>query len=291
MAAALLANIAPLMFLGLVLFLLLGYPVAFALAANGLLFAGIGIAAGHFDVSLLQALPERVYGIVANPTLLAIPFFAFMGLILERSGMAEDLLDTIGQLFGSVRGGLAYAVILVGGLLAATTGVVAATVIAMGLISLPTMLNKGYSPAVATGTICASGTLGQIIPPSIILVMLADVLSNAYQQAQLRMGSYTPETVSVGELFAGALLPGLLLVVFYLLYLFIVARARPALMPAEPDGEDGVCRTVVLRPRDLVVRAVGGGREVAHRVGALVDRGGALPASEQVEVRFELLPK
>ncbi|MDP2265426.1 MAG: TRAP transporter large permease subunit, partial [Thiobacillus sp.] len=159
MEAMLLANIAPLMFLGLVVFLLLGYPVAFALAANGLLFAGIGIAAGLFDFSLLQALPERVYGIVANPTLLAIPFFAFMGLILERSGMAEDLLDTIGQLFGSVRGGLAYAVILVGGLLAATTGVVAATVIAMGLISLPVMLRYGYDKRLATGVIVASGTL------------------------------------------------------------------------------------------------------------------------------------
>ena len=195
METVLLESLAPLMFLGLVAFLLLGYPVAFALAANGLLFAGIGIAAGLFDFSLLQALPERVYGIVANPTLLAIPFFAFMGLILERSGMAEDLLDTIGQLFGSMKGGLAYAVILVGGLLAATTGVVAATVIAMGLISLPVMLRYGYDKRLASGVIAASGTLAQIVPPSLVLIVLADQLG-----------------ASVGDMYKGALLPGLIMV-------------------------------------------------------------------------------
>ena len=210
-------NLAPLMFLGLVAFLLLGYPVAFALAANGLLFAGIGIAAGLFDVSLLHALPERVYGIVANPTLLAIPFFAFMGLILERSGMAEDLLDTIGQLFGSLRGGLAYAVILVGGLLAATTGVVAATVIAMGLISLPVMLRYGYDKRLASGVIAASGTLAQIVPPSLVLIVLADQLG-----------------ASVGDMYKGALIPGLALVGLYLLYVFGVTLFRPHAVPAMP---------------------------------------------------------
>jgi tripartite ATP-independent transporter DctM subunit len=208
---------APLMFLGLVAFLLLGYPVAFALAANGLLFAGIGIAAGHFDVSLLSALPERVYGIVANPTLLAIPFFAFMGLILERSGMAEDLLDTIGQLFGSLRGGLAYAVILVGALLAATTGVVAASVIAMGLISLPVMLRYGYDKRLASGVIAASGTLAQIVPPSLVLIVLADQLG-----------------ASVGDMYKGALIPGLALVGLYLLYVFGVTLFRPNAAPAMP---------------------------------------------------------
>jgi tripartite ATP-independent transporter DctM subunit len=217
MTAALLESMAPLMFLGLVVFLLLGYPVAFALGANGLLFAGIGIASGHFDFSLLQALPERVYGIAANPTLLAIPFFAFMGLILERSGMAEDLLDTIGQLFGSLRGGLAYAVILVGGLLAATTGVVAATVIAMGLISLPVMLRHGYDKRLATGVIAASGTLAQIVPPSLVLIVLADQLG-----------------ASVGDMYKGALLPGLLLVGLYLAYVFLVTLFRPAAAPAMP---------------------------------------------------------
>lgn len=209
--------LAPLMFLGLVAFLLLGYPVAFALAANGLLFAGIGIASGLFDLSLLSALPERVYGIVANPTLLAIPFFAFMGLILERSGMAEDLLDTIGQLFGSLRGGLAYAVILVGGLLAATTGVVAATVIAMGLISLPVMLRYGYDKRLASGVIAASGTLAQIVPPSLVLIVLADQLG-----------------ASVGDMYKGALVPGLALVGLYLLYVFGVTLFRPHAAPAMP---------------------------------------------------------
>jgi len=210
-------NLAPFMFLGLVAFLLLGYPVAFALAANGLLFAGIGLANGLFDFSLLSALPERVYGIVANPTLLAIPFFAFMGLILERSGMAEDLLDTIGQLFGSLRGGLAYAVILVGGLLAATTGVVAATVIAMGLISLPAMLRYGYDKRLASGVIAASGTLAQIIPPSLVLIVLADQLG-----------------ASVGDMYKGALLPGLLLVGLYLSYVFFLTLFRPRAAPAMP---------------------------------------------------------
>jgi tripartite ATP-independent transporter DctM subunit len=217
MAFGIMENLAPLMFLGLVVFLLLGYPVAFALAANGLLFAGIGIAAGFFDVSLLHALPERVYGIVANPTLLAIPFFAFMGLILERSGMAEDLLDTIGQLFGSLRGGLAYAVILVGGLLAATTGVVAATVIAMGLISLPVMLRYGYDKRLASGVIAASGTLAQIVPPSLVLIVLADQLG-----------------ASVGAMYKGALIPGLALVALYLLYVFGVTLAKPNAAPAMP---------------------------------------------------------
>ena len=210
-------NLAPLMFLGLVVFLLLGYPVAFALAANGLLFAGIGLAAGWFDLALLQALPERVYGIVANPTLLAIPFFAFMGLILERSGMAEDLLDTIGQLFGSLKGGLAYAVILVGGLLAATTGVVAATVIAMGLISLPVMLRHGYDKRLASGVIAASGTLAQIVPPSLVLIVLADQLG-----------------ASVGDMYKGALLPGLGLIGLYLGFVFLLTLFRPQLVPAMP---------------------------------------------------------
>lgn len=220
---------APLMFLGLVAFLLLGYPVAFALAANGLLFAGIGIAAGHFDLSLLQALPERVYGIVANPTLLAIPFFAFMGLILERSGMAEDLLDTIGQLFGSVRGGLAYAVILVGGLLAATTGVVAATVIAMGLISMPVMLRHGYDKRLAAGVIAASGTLAQIVPPSLVLIVLADQLG-----------------ASVGDMYKGALLPGALLVGLYLAYVFAMTLFRPLAAPALPASARTLHGSVLL---------------------------------------------
>ncbi len=211
------AVMAPLMFAGLVIFLLLGYPVAFALAANGLLFAFIGIQSGFFDFSLMQALPERVYGIVANPTLLAIPFFTFMGLVLERSGMAEELLDTVGQLFGRVRGGLAYAVVIVGALLAATTGVMAASVIAMGLISLPIMLRYGYDKRLASGVITASGTLAQIVPPSIVLIVLADQLG-----------------ASVGDMYTGALAPGLALAGLYLWYVFGVTLVKPEAAPALP---------------------------------------------------------
>jgi tripartite ATP-independent transporter DctM subunit len=208
---------APLMFAALVVILLLGYPVAFALAANGLLFAIAGIQAGFFDFSLLQALPERVYGILSNQTLLAIPFFTFMGLVLERSGMAEELLETAAELFGAVRGGLAYAVILVGALLAATTGVMAASVIAMGLISLPIMLRYGYDTRLATGVIAASGTLAQIIPPSLVLIVLADQLG-----------------ASIGDMYAGALLPGLVLTGLYMGYVLVVSVARPAAVPALP---------------------------------------------------------
>ncbi|KAB2308720.1 TRAP transporter large permease subunit [Betaproteobacteria bacterium SCN2] len=205
------------MFASLVVFLLLGYPVAFSLAANGLLFAFIGIEFGLFDFALLQALPERVFGIAANQTLLAIPFFTFMGLVLERSGMAEELLDTLGQLFGRVRGGLAYAVILVGALLAATTGVVAASVIAMGLISLPIMLRYGYDKRLASGVIVASGTLAQIIPPSLVLIVLADQMN-----------------VSVGDMYRGALLPGLGLVLMFMLLVLAISLFRPAAVPALP---------------------------------------------------------
>jgi tripartite ATP-independent transporter DctM subunit len=209
---------APLMFGGLVVFLLLGYPVAFSLAANGLLFGLIGIVHGSIEPALLQALPERVLGIMANSTLLAIPFFTFMGLILERSGMAEDLLDTIGQLFGSIRGGIAYAVVFVGALLAATTGVVAASVLAMGLISLPVMMRYGYANWLSTGVIAASGTLAQIIPPSLVLIVLAD-----------QMGA------SVGDFYEGALIPGLALAGLYAVWVMIVSIAKPAAAPGCPQ--------------------------------------------------------
>ena len=208
---------APLMFAGLVVFLLLGYPVAFSLSFVGLLFAGIGIWHGSLDLALLQALPERVLGIMSNATLLAIPFFTFMGLILERSGMAEDLLDTIGQLFGAMRGGLAYAVVFVGALLAATTGVVAASVLAMGLISLPVMMRYGYSNRLSTGVIAASGTLAQIIPPSLVLIVLAD-----------QMGA------SVGDFYEGALVPGLGLAACYAVWVLIVSIFKPEAAPGCP---------------------------------------------------------
>jgi TRAP-type mannitol/chloroaromatic compound transport system permease large subunit len=217
-------NLAPIMFVSLIVFLLLGYPVAFSLAANGLLFFFIGVelaplSAGSINLSwpLLNALPERFWGVMSNDTLLAIPFFTFMGIVLERSGMAEDLLDTIGQLFGPIRGGLAYAVIFVGALLAATTGVVAASVIAMGLISLPIMLRYGYDRRVASGVIAASGTLAQIIPPSLVLIVLADQLGR-----------------SVGDMYAGALIPGLVLTGLYMLYILIMTFVRRDSMPALP---------------------------------------------------------
>ncbi|OAN42974.1 C4-dicarboxylate ABC transporter [Paramagnetospirillum marisnigri] len=217
MTAFLIANMAPLMFGALVVFLLLGYPVAFALAANGIVFGLVGMELGLLNSQLFQALPERVFGIMRNDTLLAIPFFTFMGLILERSGMAEDLLDTIGQLFGPIRGGLAYAVIFVGALLAATTGVVAASVISMGLISLPIMLRYGYDRRVASGVIAASGTLAQIIPPSLVLIIMADQLGR-----------------SVGDMYAGAFIPGFVLTALYAGYIFLLTTIYPKTAPALP---------------------------------------------------------
>jgi tripartite ATP-independent transporter DctM subunit len=227
-----------LLFASVVLALLAGFPVAFTLGGTALAFAGVGAVTGAFNDALLSSLPNRVFGIMGNETLVAVPLFVFMGVTLERARIAEDLLDTLSRLFGGLRGGLGISVTLVGMLLAASTGIVGATVVTMGLLSLPTMLRRGYSPEVATGTICASGTLGQIIPPSIILVMLGDVMSSAYQQAQVAMGIFSPKTVSVGDLFAGALVPGLLLVVLYVLYLLGAAFFRPGLMPAYERGDD-----------------------------------------------------
>ena len=230
--------------------LLLGYPVAFSLAGTALTFALVGEAGGLFDVAFLEALPNRLYGIMTNETLIAVPLFVFMGVMLERSRVAENLLDTMAALFGPLRGGLGISVTVVGMLLAASTGIVGATVVTMGLLSLPTMLKRGYSPAVASGTICASGTLGQIIPPSIILVLLGDVLSSAYQQAQLDMGIWSPDTVSVGDLFVGAVIPGLMLVGLYILYLMGVALFRPEATPALP------AQARTLRGRALAVRTL-----------------------------------
>src|SRR5437016_6897196 len=217
MTAFLIENIAPLMFVALVVILLLGYPVAFGLAAVGIAFALLGIQLGLLGPQLIQALPERLWGIMSNDTLLCVPFFTFMGLILERSGMAEDLLDTIGQLFGPLRGGLAYAVIFVGALLAATTGVVAASVISMGLISLPIMLRYGYDRRMATGIIAASGTLAQIIPPSLVLIVMADQLGK-----------------SVGDMYEGAFIPGIVLAGLYALYAFLVTMIFPKAAPGLP---------------------------------------------------------
>jgi TRAP-type mannitol/chloroaromatic compound transport system permease large subunit len=238
MAEFLIANMAPIMFGALVVFLLSGFPVAFSLAANGLFFGFVGIELGLLKPELLQALPNRIFGIMANDTLLAIPFFTFMGLILERSGMAEDLLDTIGQLFGPMRGGVAYAVIFVGALLAATTGVVAASVISMGLISLPVMLRYGYDKRIATGVIAASGTLAQIIPPSLVLIVMADQLGR-----------------SVGDMYQAAFVPGLMLTGMYAGYIMAVSIIKPHWVPALPvearnlresNGDSGVRSLLVL---------------------------------------------
>jgi len=248
MSEFLIANMAPLMFAALVVVLLIGYPVAFALGAVGIIFALIGIQLGQFHPTFLQALPERIWGVMSNDTLLAIPFFTFMGLILERSGMAEDLLETIGQLFGPVRGGLAYAVIFVGALLAATTGVVAASVISMGLISLPIMLRYGYDRRFASGVIAASGTLAQIIPPSLVLIIMADQLGK-----------------SVGDMYAGAFIPGIVLAGLYAAYTLGVCAVKPKWAPAlpveartlkEPNGDTGTRSLLVLLVLS-VIAAVG----------------------------------
>jgi tripartite ATP-independent transporter DctM subunit len=230
------------MFLTVVLVLLAGYPVAFSLAGTALIFALVGAMAGVFDLVFLETMPNRIFGILNNVTLIAVPLFVFMGVTLERARIAEDLLETLSMLMSGLRGGLGIAVILVGALMAASTGIVGATVVTMGLLSLPTMLKHGYDPAIATGTITASGTLGQIIPPSIILVLLGDVLSSAYQQAQLQQGIFQPKTISVGDLFVGALIPGLLLVTLYILYILVIAKINPDSMPAWHDssGEDKV---------------------------------------------------
>ena len=257
MSAWLVANLAPLMFCGLIVTLLIGFPVAFSLGAVGIGFAFLGIRLGLLAPSLLQALPERVFGVMSNDTLLAVPFFTFMGLILERSGMAEDLLDTIGQLFGPLRGGLAYAVVFVGALLAATTGVVAASVISMGLISLPIMLRYGYDRRLASGVIAASGTLAQIIPPSLVLIIMADQLGR-----------------SVGDMYAGAFIPGLTLAGIYALYVLGCSIVKPHWAPALPleartmreaSGRSGVISLIVL----VVIAAVSA---VVYAKWQMVDR-------------------
>ncbi|MEE4278883.1 MAG: TRAP transporter large permease subunit [Halieaceae bacterium] len=223
------------MFACVCVLLMFGYPVAFTLAGTALLFAAVGSIVGSFDPSFLAALPGRLFGTVSNVTLIAVPLFVLMGVVLEKSRVAEELLGSMAALLGRLPGGLAISVVLVGALLAASTGIVGATVVTMGLLSLPSMLRAGYNPGIASGTICATGTLGQIIPPSIALVLLGDILSSAYQQAQLRLDVFNPQTVSVGDLFVGAIVPGLILVALYCLYLFIVALLRPSIVPpAEP---------------------------------------------------------
>ena len=247
------------MFLVACLVLMAGYPVAFSLAGTALLFALVGTVTGHFDMAFLQALPNRLFGTMENTTLIAVPLFILMGVMLEKSRLSEDLLESMADLFGGFRSGLGISAVLVGALLAASTGIVGATVVTMGLMSLPTMLKRGYSSAQATGLIAATGTLGQIIPPSIALILLGDTLSSAYQQAQLNMGIFTPKTISIGDLFVGAIVPGLILVVFYCLYLVTFSRPAAIVSGEYKVGERNLSRAMknLLPPIFLIVTVLG----------------------------------
>ncbi|MCO5059422.1 MAG: TRAP transporter large permease subunit [Rhizobiaceae bacterium] len=250
-----------LMLAALIVCILLGFPVSFSISGTAIAFAFLGWATGALDLTLLGALGQRVYGVLTNTVLIAIPLFVMMGVVLEKSRIAEELLETMGRLFGGLRGGLGVSVVLVGALLAASTGIVGATVIAMGLIALPTMLRAGYDARLASGIVCTSGTLGQIIPPSTLLIILSDVMSNAYQQAQFEQGKFTVETISVGQIFAGALLPGLLLVAVYIVYVL----ARAFLVPGDaPPLTQGVSRPslaeigrAIVPPIMLIVAVLG----------------------------------
>jgi tripartite ATP-independent transporter DctM subunit len=251
--------LAILMVLAVIAALMAGYPVALTLAGVSLMFGALGHAAGVMGFGILGALPQRIFGVMTNDVLLAIPLFIFMGVMLERSGIAENLLERMGRMFGRVRGGLGFSVVLVGALLAASTGIVGATAVTMGLIMLPSMMRHGYDPRLAAGTVAASATLAQIIPPSIVLVVLGDQLNNAYQSAQLAKGTFAPNVISVSDLFAGAIVPGLLLVGLYLLYLIAMAVLRPASCP--PVGEGAPAATglleALLAPVVLIVAVLG----------------------------------
>ena len=252
-----------LLFFSVILLLMAGFPVAFTLGGVALIFAGIGLMTGNFDAGYLNALPSRLYGTMTNETLMAVPLFIFMGITLEKAKIAEDLLETMSALFGDFRGGLAISVILVGMLLAASTGIVRATVVTMGLLSLPSMIKRDYAQSLSTGVIAASGTLGQIIPPSIVLVLLGDVLSSAYTDAQTSQGAWSIETISVGDLFVGAIVPGLILVSSYLLYVLIVSFLNPESMPSQTESSTtkrinlGVLITVLFPPLFLILAVLG----------------------------------
>ncbi|MGW8269005.1 MAG: TRAP transporter large permease [Burkholderiales bacterium] len=252
------------MFIALCALVLLGFPISFTLAGTALIFGLIGMAMNAFDADFLGVFPNRIFGVMTNEVLIAVPLFVFMGVMLERSKVAEELLDTMGQLFGRLRGGLGISVSVVGALLAASTGIVGATVVTMGLLSLPTMLRRGYDPRLACGSIAAAGTLGQIIPPSIVLVVLGDQISNAHQEAQRLLGNFSPEPVGVGDLFAGALIPGLVLVGLYILYQIGLAILKPSASPAIPLDESmqagnmaGRVMHALVAPISLIIAVLG----------------------------------
>ena len=252
----------PLLMFGVIcLVLLAGFPVAFSLAGTALIFAGLGVITGTFESAFLGAIPNRLYGDMTNMTLVAVPLFVFMGVLLEKSNLAQDLLSNMAEVIGGFRGSLAISVIFVGALIAASTGIVGATVIAMGLISLPIMLSRNYDPSLSAGTICATGTLGQIIPPSIALVILGDVLSAAYQQSQLSIGNFSARTVSVGDLFMGAIIPGLILVFCYAFYVIVRAYLSPKMAPSQVvtivSGKWKMLLTSLLPPFILITSVLG----------------------------------
>lgn len=250
-----------LMIFALIICILMGFPVAFTIAGVAIVFAFLGAVTGAMDLSLLGALGQRIFGVLTNDVLIAIPLFVLMGVVLEKSRIAEELLETMGRLFGRIRGGLGVSVVLVGALLAASTGIVGATVIAMGMIALPTMLRNGYNPKLAAGTVCTAGTLGQIIPPSTLLIILSDVMSNAYQQAQYEQGKFTVETISVGQVFAAALVPGLLLVAIYIVYLlaraWLFASDAPAAKALDEKPSLWAVGGAIVPPIFLIIAVLG----------------------------------
>lgn len=285
-----------LMFVALIGGILLGYPVSFTLAGVATAFAFLGWSLGSFDLALLGAFSQRVFGLMTNNVLIAIPLFVFMGVVLEKSHIAERLLETMARLFGRLRGGLGISVVLVGALLAASTGIVGATVVAMGMIALPTMLRNNYDPALSCGIVCTSGTLGQIIPPSTLLIILADVMSNAFQQAQFAAGKFTVETISVGQLFAAAFFPGLLLVAIYIVYLLLRAWLSPALAPTMEMSEKRPSRLsivgAIVPPVLLIVAVLGsilGGIATPSEAAAVGAIGAVLMAGAQMGGRPGLI--
>ncbi|WP_274423569.1 TRAP transporter large permease [Chelativorans sp. YIM 93263] len=285
-----------LMFAALIAAILSGYPVSFMLAGTATIFALVGWLVGQFEPALLGALGQRVFGLLTNDVLIAIPLFVFMGVVLEKSRIAEELLETMGRLFGPIRGGLGVSVVVVGALLAASTGIVGATVVAMGLIALPTMVRNGYDPKLSAGTVCTAGTLGQIIPPSTLLIILADVMSNAYQQAQYEQGKFTIETISVGQVFAAALFPGLMLMAIYIVYLLVRATLFPASAPALSRLSDlpstGEVMRAVVPPVLLIVAVLGsilGGVATPSEAASVGAVGALLLAGARSESRANLI--
>jgi tripartite ATP-independent transporter DctM subunit len=288
-------EMAPLiLFLAVFAVLLLGYPVALSLAGTALIGAAIGMATGTFDPAFLSATPNRIFGIIANQTLIAVPLFVLMGVTLEKTRIAEQLLDAMSRTFGKFPGGLGLSVTFVGMLMAASTGIVGATVVTMGLMSLPAMMKANYNLPLATGTICATGTLGQIIPPSIALVLLGDVLSNAYQQAQLSQGIFNPKTVSVGDLFAGAIIPGMILVLMYALYIYATAVFRPEKAPPAETGTISLAEiiTSTLPPLILIIAVLGsilGGLATPTEAAGVGAMGGLLLALQRRALTLQSL--